>query len=252
LPADPRAVPALILAAGVGKRLEAINAGRPKAMVELGGRTLLERALAALEACGWPRAIVVTGHAAGTIDDFLEARDGVIQVETVHNPRYAETNNIVTMLSAAEHLASGFCLLNSDIVFGTAVLREVLAHVEGVWLAVDGDEKLGEEEMKVQLDDAGRLIRISKLLDPAASVGEYIGIVKFDAPGAAVVLDSARRLVRDGGENLYYEDAMDRAAERLGARPVLTRGVPWTEIDDEADYRRAIEVAARLDEVAAR
>jgi hypothetical protein len=64
------------------------------------------------------------------------------------------------------------------------------------------------------------------------------------------VLDSARRLVRDGGENLYYEDAMDRAAERLGARPVLTRGVPWTEIDDEADYRRAIEVAARLDEVA--
>jgi choline kinase len=123
----------------------------------------------------------------------------------------------------------------------------VLSRGSGVCLAVDGDEELGAEEMKVAVDGAGTLVRISKQLDPAASVGEYIGIVKFDAPGAAIVLESARALVRDGGEQLYYEDAIDRAAGRLGAQLVFTAGVPWTEIDDEADYRRAIEVASRLD-----
>jgi choline kinase len=97
--------------------------------------------------------------------------------------------------------------------------------------------------MKVEVDDAGAVTRISKTLSPATSIGEYIGIVKFDARGAATVLESARRLVRDGGEQLYYEDAIDRAAAELMARLVFTRGEPWTEIDDEADYRRALGVA---------
>jgi choline kinase len=241
------AVPALILAAGVGRRLAGINAGRPKAMLDLHGRPLLERALSALEASGWPRAIVVTGHAADTIDDFLAHRRGAITVGTVHNPRFADTNNIVSLLAAADHLARGFCLLNSDIVFGPSILGSVLSRESGVWLAVDGDEALGAEEMKVAVDDEGRLVRISKGLDPANSIGEYIGIVKFDAPGARTVLESARKLVREGGEQLYYEDAIDRAAGELGARPVFTAGVPWTEIDDEVDYRRAITVASLLD-----
>jgi choline kinase len=240
-------VPALILAAGVGRRLGSINEGKPKAMLELEGRPLLDRALSALEASGWQRAIVVTGYAAPAITDFLDGRGGSIEVATVHNPRYAETNNIVTMLAAADHLASGFCLLNSDIIFGSSILGEVLSHRDGVWLAVDGDEELGAEEMKVEVDDAGAVTRISKTLSPATSIGEYIGIVKFDAGGAATVLESARRLVRDGGEQLYYEDAIDRAAAALMARPVFTRGEPWTEIDDEADYRRALGVAAALD-----
>jgi choline kinase len=241
-------VPALILAAGVGRRLAGINAGRPKAMLDLHGRPLLERALSALEASGWRQAIVVTGHAAATIEDFLAHRRGAIAVSTVHNPRFAETNNIVSMLAAADHLHRGFCLLNSDIVFGFSILRSVLSRGSGVWLAVDGDEVLGAEEMKVAVDGDGTLARISKQLDPAASVGEYIGIVKFDAPGAATVLESARALVREGGDQLYYEDAIDRAAGRLGAQLVFTAGVPWTEIDDEADYRRAIGVASRLDD----
>jgi choline kinase len=242
-------VPALILAAGVGRRLAGINAGKPKAMLDLHGRPLLERALSALETSGWRRAIVVTGHAAGTIDDLLARRRGTIAVSTVHNPRFADTNNIVSLLAAADHLTDGFCLLNSDIVFGTAILNSVLSHGPGVWLAIDGDEVLGAEEMKVAVDGDERLVRISKQLDPATSIGEYIGIVKFDAPGAATVLRSARDLVRAGGEQLYYEDAIDRAAAELAARIVFTAGVPWTEIDDEIDYRRAVAVAARLDGV---
>ena len=218
-------------------------------MLELHGRSLLERALTALEASGWRRAIVVTGHAAGTIDDFLARRRGTITVTTVHNPRFADTNNILSLLAAADYLADGFCLLNSDIVFGAAILGSILSRGSGVWLAIDSDEVLGAEEMKVAVDGDGRLLRISKELDPASSIGEYIGIVKFDARGAATVLHSARELVRTGGEQLYYEDAIDQAAAELGARLVFTAGVPWTEIDDEIDYRRAIAVAAQLDSV---
>lgn len=247
----PDQVPAIILAAGIGRRLGPIVAGRPKAMIELGARPLLDRALTALEACSWGRVIVVTGHEASVIDEFLGQRPGPVAVTTVYNQRYAEANNIVSLLSAADHLGDGFCLLNSDIVFSAAILRDVLSHDQGVWLAVDGEEELGAEEMKVEVDADGMLTGISKLLPPESSIGEYIGIAKFDAAGARTVLDAARALVASGEEQLYYEDAIDRAAGQLGARPVFTHGELWTEIDDEADYRRALDVAARLDAVAA-
>lgn len=245
--------PALLLAAGVGRRLGDMTAALPKALIEVHGETLLERSLRALEAAGFREGLIVTGHAAATVDSYLEQRRGSIHVRSVFNPRFAEANNIVSLLVAGEFLQDGFCLLNTDIIFEPSVLVDVFAAGDGAWLVVDGDEPLGAEEMKVQVDHAGRMTRINKKLPPETSVGEYIGIVRFDAHGARLVLDAASRLVAEGGTNLYYEDAMDSAATELQAQLIPTRRRLWTEVDDLADYERAQRVGAALDEnVAAR
>ena len=242
---------AVVLAAGVGRRLGDLTAGRPKALLDVRGASLLERALRALEAAGFRDALIVTGHAAEAIDEFLGTRSGAIRTSSLFNPRFAEANNIVSLLAAADALRAGFCLLNSDIVFDPSLLADVRASGPGVWLVVDRDEPLGSEEMKVELDESGIVRRISKALDPAASVGEYIGIVRFDEPGTRVVLETARRLVAAGGTDLYYEDAMDGAAALLQARIIGTTGRGWTEVDDLADYQRAQRVAAELDSMIA-
>ena len=178
-------VPAVILAAGLGKRLASLTNGGPKALLEVNGRTLLERAIAALEDAGYREVIVVTGHAAERIRPVLAAPpDGMTLVER-WNPDYATANNIVSILAAADAVGGGFTLLNCDIAFDASILRDVAGLETGNWLVVDGDEPLGHEEMKVTLDENGHLAGISKLLDPSQAVGEYIGICRFDAAGTA-------------------------------------------------------------------
>jgi choline kinase len=245
-------VPAVILAAGLGKRLSSLSNGGPKALLEVNGRTLLDRAIAALQGAGFREVIVVTGHAAERIRPVLAAPpDGMTLIER-WNPEYATANNIVSILAAADAVGGGFALLNCDITFDASILRDVAALESGNWLVVDGDEPLGHEEMKVTLDEDGLLTKISKLLDPSDAVGEYIGICRFDAAGTATVMDSARRLVAAGSTDLYYEDAMDAAAADLAMRASWTQQRLWTEIDDDADYRRALLVTADLDAAEAR
>lgn len=237
----------MILAAGLGSRIAALTNGGPKAMLEVHGRTLLERSIDSLERAGFREVFVVTGHAAERIRPVLEAApDGMTLVER-WNPEYATANNIVSLLTAAGDIGDGFCLLNCDITFDPSILVDVAGLGEGNWMVIDGDEPLGEEEMKVTVDRDGIIDRVNKGLDPTVSVGEYIGIMRMDAVGASGLLASARRLVDAGEDQLYYEDAVDRAAADLSVHPFWTRRRQWTEIDDEVDFQRALQVAADLD-----
>jgi choline kinase len=240
-------VPAVILAAGLGRRIAALTDGGPKALLELHGRSLLARSIESLVRAGFRDVVVVTGHAAERIRPVLDAApDGMTLVER-WNPRYATANNIVSFLTAAADIGDGFCLLNCDITFDPSILVDVAALDTGSWMVIDGDEPLGNEEMKVTVDADGFITRVNKGLDPAVSVGEYIGIMRLDAAGAAGLLASARRLVDAGEDQLYYEDAVDRAAAELLVRPFWTARRSWTEIDDEVDFERALRVAADLD-----
>ena len=238
-------VPAVILAAGLGKRISDRTNGGPKALLELDGRTLLARSIEALHRAGFSSVIVVTGHASEMIRSSLANPPAGMVIDERWNPDYATANNIVSVLTVADLVRDGFCLLNCDITFDPSILVDVAALESGNWLVVDGDEPLGHEEMKVILDEKGVLTRISKLLDPSISAGEYIGICRFDAAGADTLMASARRrLVNAGSTNLYYEDAMDAAAADLALRACWTERRAWTEIDDEDDYQRALRVAA--------
>jgi choline kinase len=240
-------VPAVILAAGLGRRIASLTNGGPKALLELDGRTLLDRTIVALRRARFSEVVVVTGHAAERIRSSLGPRVAGMEIIERWNPDFDSANNIVSLLAAGDRIGAGFCLLNCDIVFHPSILEDVAGLEAGNWLVVDGDEPLGAEEMKVTLDDKGVVTRISKSLDPALAVGEYIGILRFDATGAALLQAAARRLVLEGGRDLYYEDAIDAAAADLAVRVAWTHGRPWTEIDDDDDYRRALRVAAELD-----
>ena len=237
---------AVILAAGVGRRLAPLTSERPKALLELDGGNLLERSIGALAGTGFAEAVVVTGHRADLVEEFVGSRSWGLRVTCRLNPAFATANNIVSFLAAADVMSDGFCLLNSDIVFDGGILADLAAEPEGNRLVVDADEPLGDEEMKVELDERGAIRRISKQLPPEECAGEYIGIARFDAEGARAVVGAARRLVGQGRTDLYYEDAIDAVATQVQPTPLPTRGREWTEIDDLDDYRRAVTIAARL------
>ncbi len=232
---------AVILAAGRGTRLGDLTADRPKALLEVGGRALVERQIETLRAAGLPSIRLVTGFARERFASLL-ARD----VREIYNARWASTNNLVTLASVGEALDGGFLLLNSDVLFDPGILHALLASPAPCALAVDDGKPLAEEEMKVVVDAGGCVRQIAKSIDPGRAQGEYIGLAKFDAPGSVRLRRILQALMCVGRTGEWYESAIEELARDWEVRACPTGGRPWIEIDTPEDLRAAGQVAAAL------
>jgi len=239
----------LVLAAGAGRRLRPDTDRLPKALIPVDGETtILDIALRNLAAVGLTDVAVVVGYAADAVAERqpdLEKRHG-IALTLVHNDRAEEWNNAYSLWLAREHFAQGALLVNGDTVHPVSVEKTLLAERgPDVLLAVDNGKTLADEEMKVSVDASGRLIRITKLMDPAKAYGEYIGATLIEAHAAAALADSLEATWRRD-PNLYYEDGYQELADRGGeVRVAMIGQVDWVEVDNHADLARAREIACR-------
>jgi choline kinase len=239
----------MVLAAGAGKRLGEDTRDLPKTLLPVDGdRTILDVALGNLKRAGLDRAVVVTGFAAGRIEERkgeLEERHD-IEVELCFNPKAEEWNNAYSLWVARDYFAQGVLLVNGDTVHPASVEESLLAsRGEPIVIAVDDVKSLGEEEMKVHLSGEGLLDRINKSLDPATAQGEYIGLTLIEPEAAGDLADALEATWRRDPQ-LYYEDGFQEFADRGGRVGTAPIGdVEWVEVDDHADLQRAREVACR-------
>ena len=239
----------LVLAAGPGRRLHPLTEALPKTLLPLAnGETILDLALANLRSVGIEEVSIVTGFAAGRIEELvpaLERRYGVA-IDLVFNERAEEWNNAYSLWLAREAFADGALLVNGDTVH-PASIEETLLEARGpdVLLATDQVKTLGEEEMKVVLSDRGTLERINKAVDPARAHGEYMGLTLIEAGGAQKLADALDATWRRD-PSLYYEDGFQELVDRGEAVHVASIGmVEWVEVDDHADLARAREIHCR-------
>jgi choline kinase len=239
----------LVLAAGAGRRLRPYTDTLPKALVPVdGATTILDIALRNLSAAGLTEVAVVVGHAAEAVTRLvpeLEAKYGV-SLTLVNNDRAQEWNNAYSLWLARDHFAAGALLVNGDTVHPVSVEKTLLAArgAAGVILAIDDVKHLGDEEMKVVLDERGLLETITKRMDPARADGEYIGATLIEADAAVQLADALETTWRRD-PSLYYEDGYQELADRGGEVAVAPIGaVDWVEVDDHKDLRRARQIAA--------
>jgi choline kinase len=228
----------IILAAGKGSRLNGTAGDKPKCLVELGGITLIDRQIRALERAGVDDVVVVVGCQ----PDRVRARCGH-RVTYVENTRFAETNSMFSLWMARALLYEGFVVLNCDVLFHPALLEDLLTarHENALLLGYrEADQPpFGDEEMKVKVR-CGRVVEMSKTMDPAEADGENVGIVKFGPSGAARLVEIMDRLVDAGEVRAWAPRAFGEFARSQPLYVVGTRGLPWTEIDFPDDYRRAV------------
>jgi choline kinase len=240
-------MPVTILAAGRGNRLSPLTDETPKCLLPIGSTCPLALLLDALSPLPEvSEVLIVVGHARQRVESFLAEIAPRLAVHLVGNPRYDTANNIVSAHLLAGRCDGGFLLVNSDVVCHPDILRDALTGEEGSVLIVDPTLPPRDEAMKVRFE-AGRLVAIAKTLDPAAADGEYIGITRFDARGAAAFFQAIRDILDEGGTDEWYEAAIARAAREVPFGLRSTQGHPWIEIDDHADLERARrEVLPRL------
>ena len=239
---------AVILTAGRGGRLREVTGERPKCLAQVAGSTLLERQLRALRGTGIARIAVVTGYCPADV-----RRAGGPRIDYVHNDAFASTNSLYSLWLARDLLSEGFLVMNCDVLFHPQLLLDLLtAKYEDALLvspACDGDG-YSDEEMKVRVR-GGRVTGISKVMAAEDADGENVGIAKFGAGGAAVLVEEMDRIVEAGRRTDWLPAAFEAFAARRTLHAVEHRGFPWIEIDSPQDYWRACtHIAPALDDPA--
>lgn len=236
---------AIILAAGVGWRLEFDGDRLPKVLLSFGGKTLLRRHIEILCHCGVDEVVVAVGYRPELIAAELTALGVADSVETVMNPDYAE-GSIVTLWTLRDQLSRGgdIILMDGDVLYDHRMMDRLLASPHGNCFLLDRGFEPGEEPTKLCVRD-GRLVEFHKVVDVDFDYwGESVGFFRLSegvarrlVPGAKGYLDAGRR------DELYDEALRDILLSdppgSFGFEDVT--GLPWTEIDFAEDVVDANE-----------
>ena len=222
---------AVILSAGRGGRLTPLTDQRPKCLVPVAGRQILEWQLLALAAAGVREASVVTGFGAEQVEAAVKLMDVPLAVTCRFNPFHAVADNIASVWTVRDLLGDGTLLMNGDTLVDPALVKRVreLARAP-VTVTIDRKEHYDADDMKVRLDE-DRLARIGKDLD-AEIDGESIGLLAFRGDGGERFATALDELLREpGAHDRWYLAVVDRLAAAGAVDVVSIAGLPWAEID---------------------
>ncbi|MCL6452309.1 MAG: phosphocholine cytidylyltransferase family protein [Alicyclobacillus sp.] len=238
-------VSAVILAAGRSARLRPLTDDRPKCLLPMGAKTILDWQLQALRAIGVSDITVVVGYQQAQIRAHIATHYPQLNVRYVVNERFASTNTLFSLALALEQVTGDFYYLNADVVFEQAILERLAPHRGGGYLAVDR-KQCREEEVKV-LVDGTQVLQIGKHLDPAACYGEFIGVAKFTDGFADRFRATVMAEAVPGNEMKFFEHALDVMPDKSGMNVVDITGLPCVEVDFPEDYEYAVqEVLAKF------
>ena len=233
----------VILAAGMAKRLRPLTDTKPKCLLEVGGKTLLQRTVDAMAATGITEFVVVTGYRANMIRDFLTIHYSLFTIHFLHNADYEHNNNIYSLWMAGQKVrGKEFLLMDSDILCDPKAIAEVACQSEPA-LALNRHE-LGEEEMKIVVDADNRITEISKTCRVEDAVGESVGIEKMTADySEALYRELDQMIEKEGLIDIFYERAFERLIPQGHTFKVIdTSRYFLYELDTPEDFEKATQL----------
>ena len=230
---------AIILAAGVARRLAPLTDTTHKALLPVGGRPVLARMLSALADSGIRETTIVVGHCADQVQALAGKRLGRMAIRYIENPAYTK-GSVLSLYAAREQLAEPALVMDADVLFPREFLHRLLAVPAPSALLIDRDFADTGEEVKLYTRRE-RVIALGKKVVPEAweAVGEGIGFFKCGAAAGPEFVQAMEHVIASGDGLNEYEDALHILLQRVHVGWVDVTGLPWTEIDFAEDLRRA-------------
>ncbi|HUG35505.1 MAG TPA: isocitrate lyase/phosphoenolpyruvate mutase family protein [Candidatus Limnocylindrales bacterium] len=260
LPAGTSQVRAVIIAAGSGKSLLPLTEDRPKCMLDIKGRTILERQIETLRTCGIHDIVVVRG--------YRKDRVALAGVRYFDNDRYDETGELASLFAAEPVLSGRILFLYGDILFEQALLEKLLradadcaVAVDRAWVA-ERDRLLPLSKpldlvvtdraptpgLRALPEGGGDTVRrVGQRVAPESATGEFIGMALFSERGTEVMRQARNESAARRGP-FHEADDVERAAFTDLLQELVDRGEPvqcvdvykgWIEVDTFEDYQRA-------------
>ncbi|AUX36587.1 MULTISPECIES: isocitrate lyase/phosphoenolpyruvate mutase family protein [Sorangium] len=261
LPSGSPGVTAVILAAGQSQGLLPLTEELPKPMLDLKGKSILERQIDVLNACGVKDVAVVRGYKKEAIK--------LPNARYYDNDEYATTNEVASLFRASKELNGPFVFLYGDIVFERGHLEKLLKSPADISIVVDRayaegqrpKDARGVPDLVVLKDaqEAGyrfvgadaphRVARVGRAIPASEAHGEFVGMAMFTAKGARLLTDCYHQLQETRAKGSFHEAESLRSATFTDLlQELIDRGADvqaidvykgWLEIDTFEDYRRA-------------
>lgn len=243
---------AIILAAGMGKRLQELTASNTKCMVKVNGETLISRVLHQLDKLDLQKIVIVTGYEGQKLRDYINTLTDVrTDIEYINNPVYDKTNNIYSLALAKECLlADDTLLLESDLIFAEGILKDLLEDSRPNLALVDAFEAWMDGTM-VRLDEndnivefiPGKKFSFKNKDNCYKTVNAYKFSKEFSRTQYVPFLEAYMHAL---GNNEYYEQVL-RVITLLDNPTIQGKrlsGQKWYEIDDAQDLDIAESIFA--------
>ncbi|APR82968.1 Phosphoenolpyruvate phosphomutase [Minicystis rosea] len=261
MPSESPGVTAVILAAGASQGLLPMTEELPKPMLDIKGKSILERQIDVLNACGVKDIAVVRGYKKDAIK--------LPNVRYYDNDEYATTNEVTSLFRAGKELSGPFLFLYGDILFERGHLEKLLKSPADISLLVDrsyaeggrSGEGRGAPDL-VALKDAQEagyrflgaetphgVARVGRNIPAKEAQGEFAGMAMFTKKGARALTDTYGQLAETKADGTFHEAASLRGATFTDlVQELIDRGQDvqaidvfkgWLEIDTFEDYRRA-------------
>ena len=230
---------AVILAAGMGVRLKELNRGIPKGFISLADNIpIIEHSIEALLTCGISDIIIVTGF----MDEHYEnLRSRYPQIKTVRNEKYSETGTMYSLWCARKLLNTDFILLESDLIFETRAIRELLESPVKNLLLITGKTEAGDEVYVAA--DGDRVKQISKDKTVLGSiVGEFIGVSRLSYDFYLKLIRTAEETFESDLMVSYDMDCFVTVADKVPLGFLKIENLLWAEIDDALQLKRAQKI----------
>ena len=230
---------AVILAAGVARRLAPLTDHTQKSLLPVGGRPILARMLEAIHAAGVRRIVIIVGHCGDQVEALAASAPSELTVQCVHNPEYRKGSSL-SLYTARDVITAGPTLImDADVVFPQEFLRRLVGAPANALLIDRGFADTGEE-VKIYVR-SGRVVALGKKVVPSEwdQVGEGIGFFKCDAAAGADLAGLLKRVIDQSDGFCEYEDALHLLVGHHPVRAVDVTGLPWTEVDHVEDLDRA-------------
>lgn len=223
---------AIIMAAGIGSRLENISGNRPKCLIEMDGISLISRSVSLLAAQGITDITVITGYKSELVQQELQKR-----VSYLRNPYFEVTNSIASLWLAKELLHDDLILMNADLYYETAVLDTALAQ-SGNAVMLSDSTRIIDADFRFGVD-GDRILKTGNQLTDLETDCEYVGIVRIDKRFVERFRLRLEQMIKSGDFRNWWEGVLySFIDEGVAITHKDVEGAFWSEVDNLEDYNR--------------
>lgn len=228
---------AIIIAAGKGTRLFPLTKNTPKSLIEIGnGITMLESQLHSLKENNIRDITIIVGYRAEQIEAKIKKYAGEFNINTVYNPFYETSNNLISVWMARYYMHDDFITINGDDIFKPVVIENLLKSESNITMVADEKKTYDEDDMKIVHKD-NLVLQVSKKIPVEEANGESVGIIKFTGKGRQIYIDTLEEMVRDEENmNAFYLKAIQQIINK--GYPVnfsMCKPDDWGELDFHPD-----------------
>lgn len=233
---------AIILAAGMGKRLGALTKDNTKCMIKVNGVTLIDRLLIQLSSLQLSRVVIVVGYKGDKLREYIGNRYPDLHIQCVYNTVYNKTNNIYSLYLAKEYFVEDDTLLiESDLIFDDALFHKIVDNSYPN-LALVAKYETWMDGTMVRLDEDDNIVNfVPKKAFNYNDIAYYyktVNIYKFDKKFiASNYIPFLEAYITALGNNEYYEQVLRviTLLDKCDLKALPLQGEKWYEIDDVQD-----------------